>query len=109
LLNITIRYVPVSTTSFLSYAQQESFSLVLYINVKKGPGDQLQVKDWTRQLIDAALACEGTYYLPYQLHATREQLVKAYPTIDQFFQLKRRYDPDELLSSVFYEQYRATN
>ena len=28
-----------------------------------------------RALIDAALACGGRYYLPYQIHASREQLL----------------------------------
>ena len=34
---------------------------------------------WTRELIDAALSVGGTYYLPYQPHATAAQFLRAYP------------------------------
>ncbi len=43
----------------------------------------------TRELIDAALACGGRYYLPYRLHATPEQFRAAYPQAERFFKLKR--------------------
>ena len=45
---------------------------------------------WTRELIDAALAVGGTYYLPYQPHATAEQFHRAYPRARELFALKRR-------------------
>jgi FAD/FMN-containing dehydrogenase len=59
----------------------------------------------TRDLIDAALACGGRYYLPYRLHATREQMRRAYPRAQAFFELKRRYDPDEIFQNQFYLKY----
>ena len=59
----------------------------------------------TRELIDAALRLGGRYYLPYRLHATREQLEAAYPQASRFFELKRRYDPRETFQSSFYLKY----
>jgi hypothetical protein len=37
-----------------------------------------EVGIWARELIDAALSVSGSYYLPYQLHATQDQFEKAY-------------------------------
>jgi len=47
----------------------------------------------------------GSYYLCYRRFADPEQLRRAYPQIDEFFALKRKYDPGELFSNQFYAQY----
>lgn len=60
----------------------------------------------TQQLIVSAISLNGTYYLPYRLHATKKQLYKAYPAAEQFFMLKKKYDPDELFQNRFYETYK---
>jgi hypothetical protein len=59
----------------------------------------------TRELIDAALALEGTYYLPYRMHATTAQFRKAYPESARFFERKRHHDPDGVFQNRFLERY----
>ncbi len=59
----------------------------------------------SRALIDRALPLGGRYYLPYRLHASQEQFRRAYPQADVFFQLKRKYDPEELFVNQFYLKY----
>jgi FAD/FMN-containing dehydrogenase len=39
------------------------------------------------------LSVGGSYYLPYQLHATAEQFTRAYPRAGEFRALKERLDP----------------
>jgi hypothetical protein len=39
------------------------------------------------------------------LHATSAQFLRAYPQADQFFSLKREYDPQELFQNQFYRKY----
>lgn len=48
---------------------------------------------------------KGCYDLPYRLHATREQFHRACPQAEEFFGLKRRYDPEELFQNQFYLKY----
>ena len=36
-------------------------------------------KNWVKESIDLALKNKGTFYLPYQQFATKEQFEKAYP------------------------------
>ena len=56
-------------------------------------------------MIDAVLASGGRYYLPYRLHATRDQFHAAYPQAAEFFAKKRQYDPDGLFKNQFYLKY----
>jgi len=106
LLSATVRYVPRDGEAFLSYAREDSFAIVLYINQGMSPGSRDAAGRWTRMLVDAALAEHGTYYLAYQQYPTREQLRRAYPKFDQFLALKKKYDPQEAFSSSFYLHYK---
>ncbi len=105
LLNVTVRFVPKNDEAALSYSRQETFALVLYINQGRSKEGIDHARRWTRELVEIALAAGGTYYLPYQGYPTREQMRRAYPETDRFFQLKRQHDPSERFSSRFYSQY----
>ncbi len=106
ILNITIRYVPRNEESILSYAQHDSFALVFYINHELTSLACATMKEWTQKLIDKAIALQGSYYLPYQLYASKNQLQKAYPLSDYFFECKKVYDPQELFINHFYMRYK---
>ena len=105
-LSVTIRYVPQNTEAVLSYVRQDSFSIVLYMNQELSDQGRKTAQEWTRKLVDVALDHGGTYYLPYQLYPTREQLLRAYPNFDKFMASKRTYDPDEMFVNLFYEHYQ---
>jgi decaprenylphospho-beta-D-ribofuranose 2-oxidase len=105
LLNVTIRYVPQDTSSLLPYAKTDSFAFVLYVTQGLSDEEKEKAIRWTRKLIDAALDCQGTYYLPYQLYATPEQMQKAYPEFLQVVQAKHTHDPRNVFSNIFYQTY----
>jgi FAD/FMN-containing dehydrogenase len=105
LLNVTIRAVHKDTITALPYAKQDMFAFVLYFNQKLNTEQSQILRKTTVDLIDLALKLNGTFYLPYQLYYSCEQLRRAYPEIDAFFSAKRQYDPDGLFSSKFYEKY----
>lgn len=105
LLNVTIRYVPKDTLSLLPYAKEDCFAFVLYITQGLSEKKQEQATQWTRALIDAALACRGTYYLPYQLYATKDQLQKAYPEVALLVEAKQLHDPQGLFTNTFFQTY----
>jgi len=64
-----------------------------------------EMQAMTGELVDAVLQADGRYYLPYRLHATPAQFRRAYPQADEFFNLKRQYDPQELFQNQFYRKY----
>lgn len=105
LLNVTIRTVHKDNITAIPYAKQDMFGFVLYFNVRFNDKDNEILKTTTTDLIDAAEHAGGTYYLPYQLFYSREQLLRAYPEVDDFFAMKKKYDPLALFSNKFFEKY----
>jgi FAD/FMN-containing dehydrogenase len=61
----------------------------------------------TTHLIARVLALGGSYYLPYRLHASREQFRQAYPRLDEFVEAKRRYDPRLRFRNALWDTYLA--
>ncbi|MEX2120101.1 MAG: FAD-binding oxidoreductase [Pirellulales bacterium] len=105
LLNVTVRYVDEDTDTFLRYADQPMIAFVMLFVQEKTTGGEARMQALTRELINAAADHEGRYYLPYRLHATTEQFRRAYPQSREFFNMKRKYDPDELFQNQFYIHY----
>ena len=105
LLNVTVRSIETDKDAQLCYATEPVFSLVMLFQQDRTPAADERMAAMTRELIDASLAAGGRYYLPYRLHATREQFRRAYPRADAFFALKRKYDPNGLFQNQFYLKY----
>jgi FAD/FMN-containing dehydrogenase len=104
-INISIRHAAQDPGSLLAWARTEVFAFVIYY--KQGTNDAARkaVTVWTRELIDSALSVGGTYYLPYQIHATQEQFLRAYPRAREFFALKQRVDPTNKFRNELWNQY----
>jgi FAD/FMN-containing dehydrogenase len=106
LLNITVRGIETDDDVFLRYADQPVISFVMLFNQPRTVEADADMQALTHDLIEAALAHGGRYYLPYRLHATPAQFRRAYPQADEFFSLKLKYDPDELFQNQFYLKYK---
>ncbi|MEZ4709498.1 MAG: FAD-binding oxidoreductase [Caldilineaceae bacterium] len=104
LLNASVRVVH-QEDNFLNYAPADMFSVVLYINQPTTPAGHDHMRAITSRLIDLAISVNGTFFLPYQLYFTPEQLRAVYPQIDEFFASKLRYDPQERITNTFYAKY----
>jgi len=104
-LNISIRHAMPDTETMLGWAPRETFAFVLYHKQRTRENAKSRVGVWTRELIDAALAVGGTYYLPYQPHATLEQFHRAYPRAREFFALKWEVDPNFRFTNVLWDKY----
>jgi FAD/FMN-containing dehydrogenase len=104
-LNVSVRHSDADTLALLPWAKEEVFSFVVYFKQRSSKAALREVGVWTGELIDAALSFGGRYYLPYQLHATREQFNKAYPEAAQLRELKARTDPDGKFSNEMWAKY----
>lgn len=104
-LNVSIRHSPADALSLLSWAKREVFSFVLYYKQRSTRGADADSARWTRMLIDAALESGGRYYLPYRLHATPEQFLRAYPEAEVFAALKTRVDPRNRFRNRLWDRY----
>jgi FAD/FMN-containing dehydrogenase len=108
LLNVTVRNVFTDDDAFLRYADRDLFAFVMLYNQPRTDAAEVAMQRLTQDLIDAALAEGGRYYLPYRLHATPGQFARAYPQAQEFFAAKRRYDPESLFQNAFWKRYGAT-
>jgi len=108
LLNVTIRNVYADHDTFLPYAREEVFGFVLFFNHSLNPTAEADMTRLTQELITEAEQLDGTYYLPYRLHATPAQLQQAYPSFPQFIRFKHLYDPQDLFQNQFYLHYAGS-
>lgn len=104
-INISIRHALPDDGSLLAWAREEVFAFVVYYNQWTSIESRREVAVWTRELIDTIISLWGRYYLPYQLHATKEQFVSAYPLWNQYVELKQKYDPKGRFSNMLLEKY----
>jgi FAD/FMN-containing dehydrogenase len=107
LLNITLRYVDTDSSSVLTYAPQPRIAAVMLFVQQRTTEAEDDMRAMTTYLIAHVLALGGSYYLPYRLHASREQFRQAYPRLDEFVQAKRRYDPRLRFRNALWDMYLA--
>ncbi|WP_421385426.1 FAD-binding protein [Bacillus salacetis] len=105
LINVTIRYVEENEDAVLSYSKEDMFALVLLINQDKSIEGKADTERIIRKMVDVTLKHQGSYYLPYYSYPTKEQMRKAYPRTEEFFESKRRLDPNKVFMNHFYEVY----
>jgi hypothetical protein len=80
LLNVTVRDVRRDDDTFLRYADQDMFAVVMLFNQKRSTDADAAMERMTRALVDVALRHGGRFYLPYRTHATAAiQKVSTYP------------------------------
>jgi len=109
LLNVTVRDVKTDNDTFLRYADQDMLAFVMFFSQARTPAGDAEMQTMTQELVDAVLEAGGRYYLPYRLHPAAAQFHRAYPQADEFFNLKRHYDPQELFQNEFYRKYGKTS
>lgn len=106
-INVSIRHARKDPGTLLAWARTDVFAFVLYYRQQTDAGERDAVRAWTRELIDAALALGGSFYLPYQIHASPSQFHAAYPNAGSFFALKRRVDPGNRFRNKLWDAYYA--
>jgi FAD/FMN-containing dehydrogenase len=104
-INVSIRHAQRDPGTYLAWAKTDVYALVLYYKQGTTPAEQQEVGIWTRALIDAALAEQGSYYLPYQVWATPRQFFAAYPLAPKLFALKHAVDPTHKFQNRLLDAY----
>lgn len=104
-VNVSVRHSLADPGSMLAWAREECFAFVLYYKQRTRDTAKARVGVWTRELVEAAIACGGSYYLPYQVHATEDQFHRAYPRARDLFALKRKLDPEFRFRNALWDTY----
>jgi len=90
----------------LAYAHEDVFGLVMSFVQERTDNGEERMSGMTRELVDASIAVGGSFYLPYRLHATKEQLRRAYLAWNAAMQAKERYDAKHVFQNGLYDAYR---
>ncbi|QDP02852.1 FAD-dependent oxidoreductase [Thalassotalea sp. PS06] len=104
-LNVSVRHALPDTGSMLAWADNEVFAFVVYYRQGTSEAAQQKVATWSREMIDSALDANGSYYLPYQLHASDEQFARAYPKAKEYLKVKQAVDPKLRFSNKLLERH----
>lgn len=104
-INVSVRHAQRDAGSLLAWAREEVFAFVVYYKQGVSEAARNEVATWTRELIEWTLTCGGTWYLPYQLHATPEQFHRGYPRARELFALKARIDPALRFRNSLWDRY----
>ena len=108
-INVSIRHAEKDLGSLLAWASTEVFAFVVWYKQYTNDSEKNKVAVWTRELIDASLSLNGSYYLPYQAHATPKQFHQAYPNANQLMELKSKLDPTFKFKNVIWNTYYKQN
>lgn len=104
-INVSIRHALPDNESYLSWANKEVFAFVIYYKQKTDNASREIVKQWTLEMTEAILSEKGTWYLPYQPHATIDQFKKGYPNYTKYFELKNRLDSNHRFTNKLLDKY----
>jgi len=106
-LNVTLRYVGADETSVLAYAPQRRIAAVMSFSQEITPEAEAEMLQLTEAMIDRMIAIGGCFYLPYRLHARRDQVERAYRNTARFVERKLHYDPGLLFRNAMWQAYFA--
>ncbi|WP_281336303.1 FAD-binding oxidoreductase [Flavobacterium eburneipallidum] len=104
-INVSLRHALPDNESYLSWANKEVFAFVIYYKQKTNQEAKDNVKKWTLEMTDAILNENGTWYLPYQPHATFEQFQRGYPNSAKYFSIKSKLDPNHRFTNKLLDKY----
>jgi FAD/FMN-containing dehydrogenase len=102
----TVRLIERDDECLLTWARERWACVIFNIHTVHTVSGLERASAAFRRLIDLAIERGGSYFLTYHRWATREQVEACHPRIREFFELKRRYDPDEVFQSEWYRHYR---
>jgi len=90
----------------LPYAKEDMFGFVLYFNVRFNEHDNEILQKTARELSDLAHQTGGTYYLPYQLFNSKEQLKAVYRKLRSSSRPRRNMTRQNCLPTNFMKSMR---
>ena len=103
----TVRFIEKDRDSFLPWAQRRYACVIFTPHCSGSPSAMKKASEVCREIIRAATGRKGSFYLTYNRFAARTEMDAAYPAFAEFLQLKKKYDPRELLQSEWYRHYKG--
>lgn len=91
----TVRRIEPDRETFLPWARTRMACIIFNLQMVHESAQLKIASDKFRNLIDLAIAYNGTYYLTYHGYATDQQLRTCYPEFDLWLKEKQKHDPEQ--------------
>lgn len=104
---VQVRRTFAESETFLRWASREYAAIELSLAEPQRFGGTVRALQLCRELIDAAIACGGSYPIACTPEATGAQAEACYPKLKAFLAEKRRHDPAERLQNAWYRHHRG--
>jgi hypothetical protein len=101
----TIRLIREDDESFLAWAKQDFVCVIFNLHVEHTATGIARSRNAFLELVDDALRCDGSFFLTYHRHGSREQVSAAYPQFAEFLKEKQKRDPQAVFASDWYHHY----
>ena len=89
----------------MPWARDRYACIVFNLHIEHTPRHIEEAANAFRDLIDLAIAHDGSYYLTYHRWARKDQVLRCYPEMPAWLARKRAYDPGDLWQSSWYRHY----
>jgi FAD/FMN-containing dehydrogenase len=103
----TVRMIEKDDETFLKWARERYACVIFNLHIDHTPEAISRAAETFRQLIDLAIAHNGSYYLTYHRWARQDQVERCYPQMREFLAFKREHDSQEVFQSDWYRHYRT--
>ena len=101
----TVRMIERDDETFMPWARDRYACIVFNLHIEHTPRHVEDTANAFRDLIDLAIAHDGSYYLTYHRWARKDQVLRCYPEMPDWLARKRAYDPGDLWQSSWYRHY----
>jgi len=105
IINVSLRHAYPDKESYLSWAREEVFAFVIYYKQGTDAESKKIVKKWTVEMTDAILSENGSWYLPYQPHASIKQFRQGFPNSNKYFEIKNKLDSLHRFNNKLLDKY----
>lgn len=103
----TIRLIERDDETVLAWAREPWACVIFNLHVEHTPAGIDLARAAFQDLIDAALAEGGSYFLTYHRWARRDQVERAHPRFAEFLRAKDHHDPAHRFQSDWWRHHRA--
>jgi decaprenylphospho-beta-D-ribofuranose 2-oxidase len=107
LINCGLRRVQVDTETMVNYSQQEMYGFVCYYNVSRDSSKNIDLKQFTGQMLDYMNTIDAKFYLAYNTEGHNDKILTMYPKLKDLQVLKTRNDPGEVFKNKFWDKLKT--
>lgn len=106
LLNATITITKKDEESFLFWSNQDYAALDLDFHISQSLQSLINIKEYLIELTDLAIHLNGSFDLGHMPCFEKNQLLKCYPQMPDFLNLKLKHDPNEIIQTNWYQSIK---